>query len=338
MSIPQLWTTKILKIAKPLLIFLIIFSWIFSGWPPIWNNPPFPSKIQEAYALNKIRNWNFNGDATGWQSTTATGTDVCGSAASTAETGFETWAYTSTGVTDAGSWQSRLNTTSNNVTRKGRIKQTFAAPGTGPILAKGRFSYAAKGVSWNGTAATSWIRLDVYNSTDATFVANLGCVSFNSNQASTTTAFSGDTYLTGNTTYTMRVTTRIKNTTTDGIDDIWVDNVIVNFAPVGLASSAPTASTTVSLSWTASSATTSSPNLHATTPYRVYRSTSATISTSTDFLANSTTNSYTDDNGTGNTTYYYAATDVDTNSVESPVSATTTILTKPAITPKKKPK
>lgn len=32
------------------MIFIIITGWIFSGWPQIWNNPPFPPKIQQAQA------------------------------------------------------------------------------------------------------------------------------------------------------------------------------------------------------------------------------------------------------------------------------------------------
>ena len=47
MSRVKLWTTKFLKIS---IIFLIIFGWIFSGFPPIWQNPPFPPGIQVAQA------------------------------------------------------------------------------------------------------------------------------------------------------------------------------------------------------------------------------------------------------------------------------------------------
>ncbi len=42
-----MWISKILKISKFLLIFALIFSWIFSGWPQIGN---FPPKVQEAQA------------------------------------------------------------------------------------------------------------------------------------------------------------------------------------------------------------------------------------------------------------------------------------------------
>ncbi len=33
-----------------LLVFLLTFSWFFSGWPVIWNNPRFPPNIKEVYA------------------------------------------------------------------------------------------------------------------------------------------------------------------------------------------------------------------------------------------------------------------------------------------------
>jgi len=38
------------KFIKITIIFLIITSWIFSGWPRIWQNPPIPPKIKEVKA------------------------------------------------------------------------------------------------------------------------------------------------------------------------------------------------------------------------------------------------------------------------------------------------
>ena len=61
MSMPKLWKTNFNKFLKIFIVFLIIFTWIFSGWPQIWQNPPtpldkylsepFPPKIQEAQVL-----------------------------------------------------------------------------------------------------------------------------------------------------------------------------------------------------------------------------------------------------------------------------------------------
>jgi hypothetical protein len=39
------------KFLKILIIFLIIFTWIFSGWSQIWQNPRIPPEIQEARAI-----------------------------------------------------------------------------------------------------------------------------------------------------------------------------------------------------------------------------------------------------------------------------------------------
>jgi len=105
-----------------------------------------------------------------------------------------------------------------------------------------------------------------------------------------------------------------------------VDNIIVNFAPTGLSPSAPAETTNAQLNWTASTGGSGAPGLHATTPYKVYRDSGSPVST---FLANASTNSYTDSSTTGNTTYYYATSDVDTNSIESPLSAEVNILTLP---------
>lgn len=37
------------------LIPLLIFVWIFSSWPRIWNSPPFPPKIDHTFAFNYFR-------------------------------------------------------------------------------------------------------------------------------------------------------------------------------------------------------------------------------------------------------------------------------------------
>jgi len=274
-------------------------------------------------ALNKVTNYNFPTDASGWTPTNGDGTDVCGNSTSTTETVFEAFAYSDTVGNPSGSFQSQLNTTSNNVHRRGMITQTFIAPDSGTVKAKGIFDYYATGVSWNATANTSWIRLDLYDSTNATYIGNLGCVSFNSNQTWTTTAWSSDVNLTGGTTYTIRATLKNQNSSTNGINDLHIDNVMVNLAPTGLSASAVAGTKNASLSWTAS---TGDPGLNATTPYKVYRDTSSPVST---FLANATTNSYTDSSTTGNTTYYFAVTDVDTASTESPKSAEASVLTCP---------
>ena len=59
--------SKFLKIS---IILLIIFAWIFSSWPVIWQNPRIPSKIQEAQATNYLTNPSFTGGTTGWTLTT----------------------------------------------------------------------------------------------------------------------------------------------------------------------------------------------------------------------------------------------------------------------------
>ncbi|KKS44342.1 MAG: Fibronectin type III domain protein, partial [Candidatus Azambacteria bacterium GW2011_GWB1_42_17] len=43
-----------MKTLKFLIVFIVIISWIFSGWPQVWNNPPFPPKIQKAQAAGGL--------------------------------------------------------------------------------------------------------------------------------------------------------------------------------------------------------------------------------------------------------------------------------------------
>ena len=40
------------KFIKISLVFLVIFAWIFSGYPQIWQNPPFPPEIEETRAAS----------------------------------------------------------------------------------------------------------------------------------------------------------------------------------------------------------------------------------------------------------------------------------------------
>lgn len=314
------------KAFKTLGIFIFISLWFLSGWPPIWQNPRIPPEIKEVKALNKVNNWNFNGNSTGWSSTNDNGTNVCGdNNSSTGDTAMATLAYTGSLGNPAGSFQG-VSGTSKNINHRGMVHQTVTAPGTGTVKAKGKMDYYANSTSW-AAAGTSWIRLDIYDSGNSTFVANLACASFNSNQDWTTFSFSSDVNLTGGTTYTVRATLRTRTPTSNGVTvTLVVDNVVVNFAPTGLAVTAPAETTNAQLDWTTSTAGTGANGLNATTPYKVYRDASSPVST---FLANATTNSYTDSSTTGNTTYYYAITDVDTASDESPKSAEVNILTLP---------
>lgn len=54
------------KLTRTVFIFTFIFSWIFSGWPQIWKNPSFPSKMKKTNAAEYLNNPSFNGGTTGW--------------------------------------------------------------------------------------------------------------------------------------------------------------------------------------------------------------------------------------------------------------------------------
>jgi len=44
----------VLKISRFFLVTILVFSWIFSGWPQIWHNPAIPPEVQEAQAATII--------------------------------------------------------------------------------------------------------------------------------------------------------------------------------------------------------------------------------------------------------------------------------------------
>ena len=306
----------ILKISRFSLVTILIFGWLFSGWPPIWQNPSIPQKIETAQALTQEANWAFTGNATGWTFTNGSGTDTCGNTTSATTNSLATFAYnanTSRGITGT--------TASTNY--RGNINQTFVAPGSGTVKVNGNLKVDAD-VAGGGSWGSGWIRLDIYDSANSTYVANLACESFTSNQTAHDTSF-GTASLSGGTTYTIRIT--LSGTVGSKALTFVVDNVIVTTAPVDLAASSPSADTNVTLNWTTSAAGSGAPAIHGTTPYKVYRDTSSPVST---FLANATTNSYTDSSTAGGATYYYAITNLDTNSIESPLSAEVSQLTRPA--------
>jgi len=298
------------------LVFILIISWIFSGWPPIWQNPRIPPGIERALALNQLANWAFTGNSTGWSSTNGSGTDTCGNTTSATTNNMATFAY------NANKWRSITGTTASTNYR-GMVYQTFTAPGSGTVKIKGNLNLDAD-VAGGGSWGSGWIRLDIYDSANSTYVANLACESFTSNQTAYDTSF-GTASLTGGTTYAVRIT--MSGTVGSKALTFLIDNITINTAPVGLAASSPSADTNVTLNWTTSAEGSGAPAIHGTTPYKVYRDTSSPVST---FLANATTNSYTDTSTNGGTTYYYAVSNVDANSIESPLSAEVSQLTRPA--------
>lgn len=286
---------------------------------------PFPLGIQNVFALNQVNNWNF-ATSTAYYLTTNTGagTDICGSNTSTAQTAMAS-------IAQSGQRLSAVGGTGSGTTYKAYATQSYTTPSGGPILVKGQFAWSVTVGSVGTTASSTYVRLDVYDSANSTFIANLGCAGALTTITATST-FSSNTYLSGNTTYTLRVTlsTQQKTGTGRSATTVTADNIDVNESPAGISASAPNASTTVSLAWTASTAGAGASALNAN-GYKIYRSTSATINTSTDNIASPTGTgaTYTDNNGSPNTTYYYAVTDIDSLSVESPVSATSTIITNP---------
>lgn len=277
-------------------------------------------------ALTQTTNWNFNGNSTGWTATNGTGTDTCGQTTTSSGTNMATFAYDGTIGNPAGSFKAVSGTVAAT-SYKGKITQTFVMPGSGTVKVKGRMDYYANSNKWSATVLSSWIRADIYDSTDTNFVTVLGCASFNSNQAWTTSAMSSNISLTGGTTYTIRVTFRaLTKASSAGAITLAADNIIVTASPVGLTATATVGTSNTSLSWTVSTAGSGAPGLNAITPYKVYRDTSSPVMT---FLGNATTNSFSDTSTNGNTTYYYAISNVDTNNIESPLASESAILTLP---------
>ncbi|MCL4353928.1 fibronectin type III domain-containing protein [Patescibacteria group bacterium] len=174
------------------------------------------------------------------------------------------------------------------------------------------------------------VKLEILTGVSTCANGSVIATAFNGNTVANDTTWQGGTFtseftLTSGTTYYIRAFwTGVAdlNEVGGGI----IDNIQLNVAPANPSDSSIDGSTNAALTWTGSSGT---PALHGTTPYKIYRNTSSPVTTG-NFLANSATNSYTDSTTTGNTDYYFAISDLDTGSSESPLSAELHILTRPA--------
>ncbi|MFZ2970940.1 MAG: IPT/TIG domain-containing protein, partial [Minisyncoccia bacterium] len=316
---------KTKKTAKISMILAIAFILGFSDLIIFLSPFALNFRVNEVMALNDINNWNFNGNATGWTAANGSGTNGCGLVTSTARTNFATFAYDGTNGNPSGSWRA-VSATGNGARYKGQVNQQLTMPGSGALKVKGRFDYFGSATTWRASNADGFIRLDLYDSANTTFVSGLGCYQLpGSNVPWTTLNFGSDVSVTGGTTYTVRTTIAYRNSGTNAAT-LRVDNIIVNTAPADLSISAPIGTSDASLAWTASAPGSGADGLHATTPYKVYRDTASPAST---FLADSGTNAYSDTATIGNTAYYYAVSDMDTGSIESPLSNEVNILTRP---------
>jgi fibronectin type 3 domain-containing protein len=309
------------KLLKIVFVFFLISSWLLTGWPGIWRTPhvQFPPEVGRVNALTQVANWAFTGNATGWSSTNGTATNTCGTTTSGAATNMSTFAYSSN------KWGAVSGATAST-SYKGMILQTFVAPGSGTVKVKGRVDYSVTiATGGSGTWGSAWVRLDIYNNTNGTYVGNLSCTAVTANRALASTNFDSEVSLTGGTTYTARVSIAVTNGTKARAKTFVVDNVIVDAAPVGFTAAVVNGTTNAQLNWTTSTGGTGSP---AISTYKVYRDIASPV-TMSDYLADSATNSYIDTSSAGYTTYYYAITTVDANNIESPLSAEASVLTLP---------
>ncbi|HUW24349.1 MAG TPA: fibronectin type III domain-containing protein, partial [Patescibacteria group bacterium] len=303
-----------------LLTFLLVFSWLFASWPVVWENPRIPPQLNQAEALNKL-------DNSGFASALGAEWHVDAGSNSAAENTYGRVSDGSSQDGDGYDFKGQWTGGKNNQNWTKCIWQTFT-PAVN-VKAKLRGYYKRIVV---GALDSNEVKLElltgVSSCTDGSVVAtafdDTGLVNDASWQGGSWTSTAS---LTGGTTYYVRIYWKGVADSGESGGGI-VDAIQLNVSPASLSASTPVETTNISLSWTASTAGTGAPGLNATTPYKVYRDGSSPVST---FLANASTNSYADSLTTGNTTYYYAVSDLDTNSLESPLSAEATILTLPGI-------
>jgi len=190
------------------------------------------------FALNMVANYNFNGNANKWTATNGSGTNTCGSTGSISDNNMSTFTYNGA-LSSQTAWQAVTGST-KKLAYVGNIGQTLTAPGSGNVVASGKLSYYSTASGWGN----GWVRVDMYNQANSTYVANIGCTLITANKAWTTMNLGSTVALTGGTTYFVRVSMYGKNPTSTGAAMTFgVDNIDVNFAPVGLAVTTPIATT-----------------------------------------------------------------------------------------------
>lgn len=130
------------KIFQPVFIFAIIFAWIFSGWPQVWHNLPFPPKIQKAEASHTTT-FVFALDAEGW---TYTDDQASCSGAFTSGTGNPAGSLQTTGSKGSGA------ITCNAYWEwSGTWESLGVTAGHGVTGVLGAYEYAVSDDSSNGT-------------------------------------------------------------------------------------------------------------------------------------------------------------------------------------------
>src|SRR3989344_1805531 len=146
-------------------IFAILGAWVFSGWPQVWRNPPFPPKIQEARADTQVTTVEaWASDINGWS-----WTGVSGCAGPTFTQGFD-------GIdgNPAGSAFSDI-TNKKNGSCEGYFSKTFTWESlsipAGNIVTQvdGKFDYSHPVET---DASVQSIGLMIYDSTNSTNITN----------------------------------------------------------------------------------------------------------------------------------------------------------------------
>ncbi len=289
---------------------------------------------KESLALNILLNGTLNSNGNNW---TAVNGDGFGAEGGTADALCATNSTTTnatnntTWATDAFSvklWRFTFTATANPPpSPRGYFYQDFTVPGTGNQLVRASSTISAISNTVSGTANTSWVRMDVAT-VGHPYVWNgiLGCKTFNTSPTATTTIGLDRTVtLTGGSTYRFIITAKQLQAATNPTDDsINVDEIGLSMPTVGLSVAVVAGTANTSLSWTAS---TGSADAAALNNYQVYRGTSSGGETS--LASAGTATSYTDTSATGNTTYYYWVTNIDTNGFESASSTEVSVLTIP---------
>lgn len=312
---------------KLFFIIALVISWQLSGFPPIWLKPRVPPNIKKVKALNQLTNYGF-ASALGAEWSVNAGTHT------TAENLYGRYSDASSQDGDGYDFQGKWTGSKNNQTWSNKcLWQTFTPGSNVKVKLRGYYKRTVSAANDSSTVklellsgvsscTTGTVLLTAYSDTQTNPASAV--TDANWTTAPDSGVWTSDVSLTSGTTYYMRIFFSGQADSTEYGGGL-VDNVQLNIAPLGLSASTPSETTNIQLDWTTS---VGNPGLNVTTPYKVYRKSSAGVAIS-DYLADASSNTYTDSSTTGNTTYYYAVTNLDTSLNVSPLSTEVSKLTLP---------
>ena len=153
---------KFATISKFLLIFVLIFAWMFSGWPRIWEKPAIPPEVQEARADTATNSPSSN-SGSAWTNPTNAYADASDAATQTSGNGANIYSGYGFNLGNSNITQVRVKTDAWSTPISTIISNNPTANTNGTYP----WTNPANGYTSNNSYATAVATIPTYRSTGA---------------------------------------------------------------------------------------------------------------------------------------------------------------------------